>query len=167
MKTNRSIDEVVASLEAQAAYHREREAYHSAQKAAHEKEQAAHAAELGDITGRLEAFRAAIGGALDLSARSVPQAPAGNAEEDDLGSASRPRLKRMVELILDSPQAGERFGSVGLAQEVNLRFRDRLRKPVTSSQVSVVLRRLAEGKGKRIKLVRAGRPHQEALYVRL
>lgn len=164
MKTNRSIDEVVASLEAQAAFHREREAFHAAEKAMHEKEQAAHAAELADITGRLEAFRAAIGGALDITARTAGAAADGRTE-DDLGSASRPKLKRMVELVLDSPAAGERFGSVGLAEEVNRRFRDRLRKPATSSRVSVVLRRLADGK--RIKLVREGRPHQEALYVRL
>jgi hypothetical protein len=161
MKTKRSIAEVLSSLEAQAAFHRERESYHSAEAAAHQERQRIHAAELAEISRRLESFRAAAGEALDLSERAVPVALT---EEEDLGPASRPNVSRMVELILEGKGEGERFGPATLAQEVNLRFGGRLRRAVSGAQISVLLRRLSE-KG-RIRLVRRGRPRWEALYVR-
>jgi hypothetical protein len=140
MKTRRSIAEVLSSLDTQAAFHREREAYHAAQAAAHQERQSVHAAELAEITRRLELFRAAAGEALELSERAAP-------------AASK-----------ETKGAAERFGPATLAQELNLRFGGRLRRPVSAAQVSVLLRRMSE-KG-RIHLVRQGRPRWEALYVR-
>jgi hypothetical protein len=70
----------------------------------------------------------------------------------------------MAELVIGEKGASERFGPVGLTEEVNLRFGERLRRPVKAGQISTVLRRLHR-KG-RIHLVRKGRPHWEALYVR-
>jgi hypothetical protein len=161
MKTKRSIAEVLSSLEAQAAFHREREAFHAAEAAAHQEKQRAHAAELAEISRRLELFRSAAGEALELSDRSVP---AGAQEpEEDIGPASRPDIRRMVDLILKTKGAGERFGPATLTQEINLRFGGRLRRPVSAAYVSVLLRRLSE-RG-RIHLVRRGKPHWEALYV--
>jgi hypothetical protein len=159
-KKSRSIDDVLASLEAQAAFHREREAFYAAEAAAHQEKQRAHAAELTEISRRLDLFRSAAGEAVELSDRSVPGAAS---EPEDIGPASRPDVSRMVDLILKTKGAGERFGPATLTREINLRFAGRLRRPVSAGYVSVLLRRLSE-RGL-IHLVRRGKPHWEALYV--
>lgn len=164
MKTNRSIGEVLTSLEAQAAFHREREAFHAGHEALHREQRSAHAAELAEINRRLDAFRTAAAEALDFADRRVAAATPQSLKEEDLGSASRPKLTRMVELVIADKGAAERFGPVGLSAEVNQRFGERLRDPVKAGEVSSVLHRL-ERKG-RIHLLRRGRPHWEALYVR-
>lgn len=161
MSARTSIEEVLATLETQAAFHRERESFHAGQESLHREQRSHHAAELETITQRLEAFRAAAGAALDLAARTARPA-----EEDDhdLGPAYRPRLARMVDKILQTKKPNERFGPNGLTDEVNQRFAKNLRTPVDVRQISVVLRRMHRlGK---IHLVRRGRPHWEALYVR-
>jgi hypothetical protein len=161
MNERRSIAEVLSSLEAQAAFHREREAYHAAEAAVHQERQGVHAGELAEITRRLAQFRAAAGEALDFAERAVPvPAP----EDADIGPASRPDVGRLVDLMLQGKGLHESFGPATLTKEINLRFRERLRRPVSGGQISVLLRRLSE-KG-RIHLVRRGRPHWEALYVK-
>ncbi|MFL6291336.1 MAG: hypothetical protein ACJ759_10615 [Thermoanaerobaculia bacterium] len=162
MKTDRSIADVLEKLETQAAFHQEREEFHAGREEHHRGQRSGHAARLEDIRRRLEAFRAAADEALDVAEEPAVQAAA--REEADLGSASRPRLGRMVDLILKSKGARERFGPVTLCEEVNRHFGDRLRQPVEPGQVSVVLRRLS--RMGRIHQVRQGRPHWEALYVR-
>jgi hypothetical protein len=157
--TDQSIAELLESLEAQAADHERQEAYHAEQETLHRECRGAHATELEEIRRHLEALRSAVA-ALDQAGRRTAPAPEPDAE--DLGSASRPRVARMVEKVVESKRPGERFGSEALTGEVNQRFGDRLRTPLDERQVSVVLRRLAEKK--RIELVRRGRPHQEALY---
>ena len=164
METNRSIGEVLASLETQAAFHREREAFHAGHEEHHREQRSAHAAELEEINRRLDSFRSAAAEALDFAGRPAAPAAARSLKEEDLGSASRPKLSRMVELVVRGKGAGERFGSVDLSAEVNQRFGERLRDRVKPGDVSGVLRRL-ERKG-RIHLLRRGRPHWEALYVR-
>lgn len=167
MATSRSIDEVLASLEEQVEFHREREAHHAAQEELHREQRASHAAALEEARRRLEAFRAAAAEALDLAERNVVP-PKGRSAKDfkdeDLGSASRPKLVRMVWLLLEEKEPAARFGARELSREVNQRFRDRMRRAVDPTQMSVVLRRLHR-RG-RIHQVRPGRPYQEALYVR-
>jgi len=162
MKTNRSIADVLENLEAQAIHHQEREAFHASQETHHREQRSGHAARLEEIRRRLEAFRAAAVEALDLA--DEPAVRTAASDEVDLGPASRPRLGRMVDLILASKRSNERFGPVTLCEELNRRFGDRLRRPVDAGQISVVLRRLS--RLGRIHLVRRGRPHWEALYVR-
>jgi hypothetical protein len=162
MKSDRSIADVLEKLEAQAAFHEEREAFHTGREEHHREQRSEHAARLEDIRRRLEAFRAAAAEALDVAEEPPVQAAA--RQEADLGSASRPRLGRMVELILAAKGARERFGPVTLGEELNQHFSNRLRVPVDAGQVSVVLRRLC--RMGRIHQVRRGRPHWEALYVR-
>lgn len=164
MTSNRSIAEVLASLEAQTAYHREREAFHAKHEKSHREQREHHATELEAATRRLEAFQAAAADALDHFGRApAPQAPQ-DLKNEDLGTALHPRMGRMVAAIIAQKGATERFGPVGLTTEVNQRYADRLRKPLTVSQVSVALRRF-ERMG-HIFLVRPGKPHWEALYVR-
>jgi hypothetical protein len=112
-----------------------------------------------EIERRLEAFRTAAAEALDFADR-----PGQDLKQKDLGSASRPKLGRMVTLLLQDKGASEPFGPVGLAREVNERFGERLRRPVTVPQISIVLRRLQSQR--KIHQVRRGRPHWEALYVK-
>ena len=162
MKTKRSIAEVLERLEAQAAFHEEREAFHADQETHHREQRSGHAARLEEVRRRLSAFRAAADEALDFADEPVVRAAA--REEVDLGPASRPRLGRMVELVIGAKGTGERFGPVGLTAEVNQHFGDRLRRPIDPGQISVALRRMSR-MGK-IHLVRKGRPHWEALYVR-
>lgn len=158
--TDRSISELLASLEDQAAEHERQEAFHAEQEALHRERRSAHAAELEQVRRHLEALRAAVT-ALD-QAGSRPASANPSEDDEDLGPASRPRVARMVEKVVETRRPGERFGSEALTVEVNRRFGDRLRKRIEEPQVSVVLRRLAQKK--RIELVRRGRPHQEALY---
>jgi hypothetical protein len=163
MSTTWSVTAVLASLEAQAAFFREREAFHAGHEAHHSERRSAYAAELAEVNRRLEAFRAAAAEAIELAARQAPAAPP-DVKQADLGSASRPKLGRMVTLLLQEKEATEPFGPVGLAREVNQRFAERLRKPATAGQISVVLRRMRRlGK---IHQARPGRPHWEALYVK-
>jgi hypothetical protein len=158
--TNLSIAGLIGSLEAQAAEHERQEAYHAEQEALHRERRSAHAVELEQVRRHLEALRAAVA-ALDQAAnRPAPAVP--SEDDEDLGPASRPRVARMVEKVVESKRPGERFGCEALTVEVNRRFGDRLGKRIEEPQVSVVLRRLAQKK--RIDLVRRGRPHQEALY---
>ena len=159
--TDRSIAELIESLEAQAAEHERQEAYHAEQETLHRELRSNHAAELEEVRRHLEALRAAVG-ALDQAASRPAFAAQTQVDDEDLGSASRPKVQRLVEKVVESKRPGEPFGSEALTGEVNQRFGERLRKPIDERQVSVVLRRLAEKK--RIELVRRGRPHQEALY---
>ena len=162
MKTDRSIAEVLQSLEAQAAFHAERESFHAGQEESHREQRSAHAGKLQEIRLRLEAFRAAAAEALDLA--EEPAIPAAVQEKADLGPASRPNLTRMIDLILATKPPGEHFGPVTLCEEVNRHFGDRLRRPFKPGQVSVALRRF--DRLGRIHQVRKGRPHWEAQYVR-
>lgn len=162
MKTARSIAEVLETLEAQAAFHEERESFHTGQEEQHREQRNVHAARLQEIRRRLEAFRAAAEEALDFA--EEPAISTAVKEEADLGPASRPNLTRMIELILATKRPGERFGPVTLCEEVNRHFADRLRRPFEPGQVSVALRRFA--RLGRIHQVRQGRPHWEALYVK-
>jgi hypothetical protein len=164
VSTDLSVREVLARLEAQAALHREQEAFHAEREAYHREQRSAHGTELAEINRRLEAFRASAAEAVELAARHAPAAPAPDVMQEDLGSASRPKLGRMVDLLLEAKPPEERFGPDGLAQEVNQRFAERLRRPVTAAQVSIVLRRLHRlGK---IHQARRGRPRWEALYAK-
>jgi hypothetical protein len=163
-KKNPSIGEVMASLETQAAFHRERVSFHAEHEAHHRKQRTVHEAELEEILRRLESFRSAAAEAVDFAARPGAAASGPSPQHDDLGSRSRPRVRRMVERVIADKEVDEPFGPLGLTEEVNQRFGQRLRRPVKANQISTALWRL-EQKGI-IHLVRKGRPHAEALYAR-
>lgn len=163
MKSNRTVSEIVASLESQLAFNREKEELHARHEAFHREQRTLFAGEREKIERNLEAFGTAASGALDLAERTLVR-PAKAQASLDLGSASNPRLGRMVALVLEGKNPEEPFGPAGLTEEVNRRFGERLRQPADARQISVVLRRM-ERLG-RIHLVRKGRPHWEALYRR-
>ncbi|HEV7785056.1 MAG TPA: hypothetical protein VGQ28_06940, partial [Thermoanaerobaculia bacterium] len=120
--------------------------------------------ELEVLTRNLEAFRAATAAALDLAARHVPAVPPPPPPAPDPDPGRRPRLSRMVDLVLESWPAGKSFGLSNIAAEISRRYGARLRKPVDPRMVSVHLRRrLANGS---LVAVERGRPYHEARYAR-
>jgi len=155
------VSEIVASLESQLAFYREKEELHARHEAFHREQRTLYGTEREKIERNLEAFGAAAASALELAEKNLPR-PSSDEGGADLGSAANPRLGKMVELILADKGQDERFGPIGLAVEVNRRFGDRLRRLVNARQISVVLRRMQ--RLRRVNLVRKGRPHWEALY---
>jgi hypothetical protein len=77
---------------------------------------------------------------------------------------AKPRLTRILESIVAELGTSQNFGPGWLAAEANRRFGDRLRKPITSRQMSDVLRRLA--RTGRLRQVRKGKGRYEARFVR-
>jgi hypothetical protein len=154
----RSIREVIAHLEVQMEQLREGEAWHAQQEAFHHGERTRLAAELEAVSRHLESLRWAA----SLAARDLGKlVPARN---EDLGSASSPKLSRMVQRVLADLSPETRFGTRWVANEINRRFGGRLRKPADARRISVILRRFH--RTGRLEMVRPGRPHWEALYVR-
>jgi hypothetical protein len=164
MKKQWSIEEIVASLETEAAVHRERRDHFAGQEAFYREHRSHHEAELEAITRRLEEFRAASAAALELVARLAPRSGPPN-DGEDIGPASKPRLTKIVETILAELGPEQAVGPAWLTQEVNRRHGERLRKRVTSRQISDVLRRLA--RNGQLREVRKGRARYEARFVRV
>src|SRR5690242_16781474 len=75
MRGRWSIDEIVKSLEEQAAFHRERQTFHAGHEALHQKERLRHTAELDALTARLDSFRAASAAAIEMAARTPTGTP--------------------------------------------------------------------------------------------
>lgn len=159
-----SIEEIVASLEAEAAVHRKEGALHAEREAFHREKRTHHETELKAIQRRLEEFRTASAAALEIVTRLAPrQGPPD--EGMDIGPASKPRLTRILKSIVAELGTNQVFGPAWLAAEANRRFGDKLRKPVTSQQMSDVLRRLA--RTGRLRQVRKGKGRYEARFSRV
>lgn len=168
MSNQWSVEEIVAALEAEAAAHRERATHHAEQEAFHREKRSHHEAELEAITLRLEGFRAASAAALELVARLAPRpvAAAGPpAEGMDIGPASDPHLTKIVESIVAELGPAQNFGPGWLADEANRRHGKKLRKPVTTRQISDVLRRMT--RQGRLQKVRQGKGRFEARFARV
>jgi hypothetical protein len=155
-----SVADVLARLEAQVAFHQERERHHTEQESFHREQRALHAAESESLARHLEAFRAAAAPAVDLAVRQVAM----RREPQALEAGERPRLIRLVERVVQGMAPEERFGPAKVRAEVERHYGAVLRDRVDVRKVSSVLRHLAR-RG-RIHLVRRGRPRWEALYSR-
>lgn len=171
MSTKLSVEDVLATLEARATFHRDREAFHAEQAVHHGEQRAVHAAELKRVEASLEAFRASAPTALELARERVGLAPE-SAESpvdpavllEDLTATGRMLGSRLIRRIVASWNAEKTFGPSDVAGEVNRRHRAQLRRPVDARAVSNVLRRMqSEGK---IALVRPGKAFHEAQYRR-
>ncbi|HEY3571182.1 MAG TPA: hypothetical protein VGP73_24870 [Thermoanaerobaculia bacterium] len=161
MSKNLSVEQMLANLEARIASLRERRAFHAGQEAHHREQLALHDAELQKVLERFEAFRAAAEAAAEVA---QPPAPAAPPEEPIPTFGNRPMVSRLVARVVESWPAGEEIGAKAVAAEVNRRYREALKKPVTSGVVSVTLRRLRNAR--RIEQVRPGKALFEAVYVR-
>ncbi len=165
MTTDVSLSSVLSKMEAQIAVCQEREAFHGQQEIHHREQRALYAAELEALERSLETLRAAAAAALELTGGPSASAVLVEAPAPDPDPGRKPRLSRMVELIIESWPAGKPFGTAAVTDEVNRRYGPRLRRAVEPKMVSMHLRRLlAAG---RLNAVRGGRPHHEALYSRV
>lgn len=167
MSTKLSVEEVLSSLEARAAFHREQEALHAEQEAHHGTQRSLHAAELAKVLQNLESFRAAASTAVDLAREhSERQTPPREEPppEVDLPSSGRLLGSRLVKRVVERWSGDEPFGPTAVAAEVNRLYRSKLKKPLGQRAASDVLRRLTmEG---RLHLVRPGKAFHQALYAR-
>jgi hypothetical protein len=165
MKGNLSVAEILASLEAQMAFDKEREAFHAGQEVFHREQRAHHAARYEAVAKSYEAFRATAGEAAEIAAQAQASRPAPEPPPAEpapkLGPYDRGRL---VARVVQELPAGEAFGPSRLAEEANRRYSRQLGKPVDVRMASGVLRRLlADGV---VRLVQKGGSHREALYGR-
>ena len=159
MSSQLSVAQVLANLEAQMGFHRDKEAQHAEQEAFHRERRAAHAAELETIARHYEAFKASAAGAAEIAGRAGALAPA-----EPLPPLKPVLPSRLVARAVTEMPAGEAFAPSRIASEVNRRYSRELRKPVDSRLASTALRRLKD-QGK-IRLVTPGTAHREAVYSR-
>jgi hypothetical protein len=155
-----SVEDVLATLEARAVFHREQEAHYRAQCAL-------HATELEKVEKSLEAFRAAAPLALEL-ARQVDGAAG------PLAAAARPPVEipvtgrvsesKVIRAVVAYKETPEPFGASIITREVNRHFHDWLKSPTHVRRVANVLRRME--KNGTIRVIRHGKAFHESLYVR-
>jgi sulfur carrier protein ThiS len=162
-----SVTQILASLEAQMEFHREREAHHAEQEVVHREQRATHAAEYENVAKNYEAFKSTAGGAAEIAARTVVPAPAPAPEprEEPPQGPVKPRLfVDLVAWLVQELPAGEVFQASRVATEVNRRYPRQLSKPMDTPLASVCLRRLLRQGA--VRLVKKGTAHHEALYTR-
>jgi len=159
-----SVEELMAALETEVAVHRERTAYHAQNEEFHREKRSQHEAALETAARRLEELRAVSAAALELVGhRASPSAPPDQGM--DIGPASKPRLTLILKTIVEEIGADQHFGPGWLAAEVNRRFAGRLRKPVTTRQMSAACRHLA--RTGRLQQVRQGKGRYESRFMRV
>ncbi len=167
-----SVAQILANLETQMAFHREREeeharqeVFHREQEVFHGEQRALHAAEYETVAKHYEAFKASAGSAAEIAARNVVPAPAPPVREEPPLPPLEPVMRsRLVARLVQELPAGEVFTPTRVAQEVNRRYPRELSKPVDSRLASAALRRLlADGS---LQLVQKGTAHREAVYTR-
>jgi hypothetical protein len=156
-----SVVEILARLDGQIAFHREREAFHAQQEGFHGDQRMAHLQELESLSRHREALGAAVSAAAALVLRPRPMSPGVG---EHIGPSGRPKLARMVARVVAERSPTEPFGAAAVTREVQQRYQADLKKPVDSRLVSIELRRLV--KRGHLHLARRGRPHAEALYAR-
>ena len=161
MSTQLSVAQVLANLEAQMAFHKEKEAHHAQQEVFHREQQAVHAAEYAKVAQHYEAFKSTAEAAAEIAARTpMKEQPR---RDDPPPARTKPtRPSRLVARLIAELPAGETFAPSRVAAEVNRRYGRELRKPLDTRLASTILRRLlADGE---IRLVERGIAHHEALY---
>ena len=164
MSGNVTVAEILATLQARIAFHRDQEAFHSGREEYHRDQRAHHAAELEKVTQHFEAFQASAGAAADLAREALPPRSAAPVEEADPGLGRKPKIAHLVAKVIEGKPDGEPFGAAAVAEEVNRRFGNRMKKPLAPRLASVVLRRLRDAR--RLHVVREGKAHQETLYAK-
>ncbi len=158
----RSVSDLLADLTAKIVFHQREEKLCAEQEEHFRERRSFHAAELERATRTHEALQAAVAAAEDIAPLPVPVSAEAPAE--DLGSRARPKLTRMIDLVLANLPPDAPIGARQIAAEVNRRFAAHLRKPADLEQVALTLKRRADAG--RLHRLRRGRPYHEALYTR-
>lgn len=156
-----SVQEMLAKLEAQIAFHRERTAFHTQQRDQHQAELGRHAAELDRLTQYYETFKSVTADVEEVF-RDAQPALAADLFKGDEALGSKPRVGRMVARVVTSWEPGVPFGASAVAAEIGRRFAGKLGRGVDVRSVGASLRRrYNEGT---LQLVREGKPFHEAVY---
>ena len=166
MSSELSVAQVLASLEAQRAFHKEREEYHAQQEVYHREQRAVHAAEYENVNQHYEAFSATAGGAAEVAARAIAATPQ-KAEPAPAPPAAPPTPKlpsRLVARLVREKADGEAFTASQVAAEVNRRYRSELRKLLDTRVASTCLRRLLADR--KVRRAEQGTAHHQAVYTR-
>jgi DNA-binding transcriptional ArsR family regulator len=163
MSTTLSVAEILAKLEARIALHRQQADFHAQQEIHHREQSAFHLAELEKVTQHFEAFKATALPAADLAREPTAPPPVEEAEDDPELAGKRIEVSKLVARAVDRLE-DETFGATRVAEEVNRRYRNKLRKPVDARAVSITLRRLRDAG--HLRLVREGKAAHEALYAK-
>jgi hypothetical protein len=159
-----SVAQILANLEKQMAFFKEKEADHAKQEAFHREQRAVNAAELEAVSKHYEAFKATAEAAAAAAARTVA-APPPPQQAPAPPVPVTPRLPHeLIERLIAHSQPGETFTSSKVAAEVNRRYPSELKKPLEQPTASVCLRRLAAYGT--VRLVKKGTAHVQAVYTK-
>jgi hypothetical protein len=157
-----SVAQILANLEKQMALHKEREGHHAEREAFHREQRALHAAELETVAKHYEAFKASAGSAAEIAARVAAAAPPKVAPPPAPVTLKQPH--KLVDRAVAELPEGTVYTSSQLAAEVNRRYRNELKKPISGPTASTCLRRLlARGE---VRLVKKGTAHIQSVYTR-
>lgn len=159
MSPGLSIPDIVARLEQQLAFHREKESFHASQEALHGEQRSVHATEVEKITRSLEAFQTSAAEAAQLAGRTSPRR-----KTVAVPTGKKLSLNKMVAAVVAGFPPHESFGTRKVAAEIRQQFQDSLREPVDPRMVSLALARMASAR--QIHRLRPGKPHHEAVYAR-
>lgn len=160
MGSGLSVEQILAKLEAQMAFHKEREEQHAQQEVFHREQRAVHAAEYANLAKHHEAFKASAGGAVELAARAT----AALSEEPSPAPVTPSTTSKLVARLITDLPAGATFNADQVTAEVNRRYPSELRRPAVPASVSTILRRLLDDGG--LSLVKKGTAHRQAVYRR-
>jgi hypothetical protein len=164
-----SVAQVLAKLEAQMAYHRERESHHADRESFHQEKRATHAADYEEVAHHYDAFKATAGAAAEIAVRATvsapppPEPPSPELVEDEEPPDILQSSRLVARAVAQWP-VGEPFTATQIAAEVNRLYPRELRQPVVPRLAATALRRLCSHG--RIRLVRRGVPYHEAVYSR-
>jgi hypothetical protein len=156
------VAQVLANLEKQLAYHRQQEAHHAEREVFHREQRAVHAAEVENVSKYYEAFKATAEGAAAIAARTATAPPKQEASPPVPVTLKRPHV--LVARLVEALPEGELLTASKAAAEVNRRYRNELKKPLSSPTASTCLRRLAAYGG--LRLVKKGTAHIPAVYTK-
>lgn len=162
MNERLSVADVLSHLEAQLARHKEKEAYHGDQEVFHREQKALHAAEHEVVLRHYEAFKATAGAAVEIAARTAVAPEPERPLPPELQPGRRIIRSRLVARVLEELPEGKAFGPSELAEEVNRRYGQYLKKPANARLAAAYLRRKYEHG--ELDLVREGGAHRETLY---
>jgi hypothetical protein len=159
-----SVAQILANLEKQMAFYKEKEAHHAQQEVFHREQRAVNAAELEAVSKHYEAFKATAEGAAAAAARTATVAPPKQQAPAPQAPVTPLRPHKLVARLVKELPAGEAFTASKVAAEVNRRYRSELKKPIDRPTASTCLRRMvADG---RVRLVKKGTAHIQAVYTK-
>jgi hypothetical protein len=158
-----TIPDLLSNLAEKLAYHQREEKRSAEQEARYRERRSTHAAEVERISRCYQALQETLAVAAEIAGEPAPpQAAPAAVAAVDLGTRSRPKMTRMIRLVVDEMPAGAAFGARQVTATVNARFAAHLRHPADSEKVAIALQRMA--RAGRLHQLRRGRPYHEALY---